>query len=238
MDGAGAGGGDHVSGGGGYTGGNQERDGLSNPSLANIIPKNGNPGNPTTIPNTRAPGGGYFDKAGDAVYPYIGNVTVESKSYGGALGGGGGINNFNDWKYTVAGDGGIAGKGGDVRVSKNAIINAFNGNKCTLSKSDTEYFYEPVNIYAQEGKLLKIVKSLATWYWVSDMNEKWSEILGITVDLSADTNQYISLGTLREEGSCSILKNDKGEAIGQGIGSGAGYIEISNGTYTVDASLN
>lgn len=223
-------GGDHVSGGGGYTGGNQERDKLSDYSLAMIIPVNGNCGNPTTIPNTRGVGGGYFKAGNDSIGP-------DAMVYSGVIGGGGAYNNFEGWSYTNSGDGGVAGKGGTIRVSSNSKIYAFNGNRYT----DGTAYNDGANqcpIYAQNGELLAIRVSLG--WWTNEKNEYYSKILGRTINYSKTRDDGTKMIVyLRDKESCQKLSytNSKNGS-NQGIGSGAGYIELDNGTYKVESSLN
>lgn len=216
------GGGDHISGGGGYTGGNEQ--------TALDKPHNGLGGNKSEIESEKAcdfgPGGGYFEEVKDD--PRSEDVPLDM--YGGLLGGGGGWTSYRAWGYTYGGDGGIAGKGGQITVSSNAIVKAFNGNKYT---DGTAYNNgeNAVEIYAQKGNLLKIEKTLG--WWDDDMNAYYTNQLGFAVNYTRcwDRNQNEKI-TLRAGGKCDTL------SYGQGVGSGAGYIEVSNGTYKIDSNMN
>ena len=168
--------------------------------------------------------------------PNNGHIDYGANFYG-TLGGGEGFGGLLRW---TGAPGGTAGWGGIVKVSKNAKIYAYNGNSCTLAKTDSNYFYTPVNIYAQNGTLLKITASLC--HWSDELNTKYTKSLGFKVNLSQIPNTKDSGGeyanyyfeegedfrvTIRNATTCATTK------YGQGIGSGAGYIERYNGEYHV-----
>lgn len=207
---------------GGYCGGNQEPDDLSDQSKANIRSENGMCGNPVDIASTRPIGGGYFAKAQDSLIPL---------RWGGALGGGGGVQ--TEINFSNGGDGGIAGKGGTISYSPNCTIYAYNGNRYTdgLEGHETTNSLNQCPIYAQNGILKPVVKNLG--WWVPSYNTFYSDLFGKEINFSTTwgtgTN---SLVTIRNETTCNVT------SYGQGIGSGAGYIELSNGTFTVDPSMN
>ena len=111
-----AGGGDHASGGGGYTGG------CGQPEIARA--DNGLTANLTPFYGT---GGAYFS-SGKTSGNYLSNP--ETFAYIGGQG-----SQCSDWN-SQGGDGGIAGQGGNIKVSEHAKIYAYNGNKYT---DGTEY---------------------------------------------------------------------------------------------------
>lgn len=233
--GAGAGSGGEQAGGGGYTGGNQEPDGLSDESLVYVPQVNGLTGLPQTITITRGVGGGYLQDL-------TSNTNLQSNSWYplyGLIGGGAGLS-FNTNK-TPGGSGGVAGRGGIVNVASTARVYAFNGNRYTdkvTGHENPEYdktLKQTVNgdnqctIYAQNGIYLKVAYPL--YNWNSEKNEYFSQILGKTINYIARTTacvSYSDLTTFREYSAkgCEFYQ--------QGIGSGAGYLETSNGSYKID----
>lgn len=171
------------------------------------------------------------------------------------IGGQGGI----DYGFYLGACGGIAGKGGNVSV-KNAIIYAYNGdrfttedhsalnNNCDASNLITEnnkIFVEAKN-YAQSGVLRAIY--CATTHWNSKPNNNYdyfSKLFGkdcsITGDFIKPTDHdenYKNVCVRQEKIITPLNYINPRTQNNQGIGSGFGYIELSNGTYTVDATLN
>lgn len=217
--GAGGGGGNLTSGGGGYSGGISEDTYSGEQSIngrSNIAKRNGD----------CQGGGSYFSD---------GTGASDSNFAGKAPGQGG--ENLSWAKQARTGDGGVAGKGGNVKVSENVDIYAYNGNECTLDKTDENYYYLPLSIYAQNG-IISSVYFYNSPYNFDAQKTKYESLLGVTINLNAYsashsiTNMCI-LGESRTESAKPVATE-----YGQGIGSGAGYIELSNGTYTVDASMN
>lgn len=240
------GGGDHACGAGGYSGGSGEQD----------TENSGYNGLGGQIYNVEScGGGGYF-------------TNGVGKSYNdkgiGRLGGQGGKwlrhdqDSYTDLGYYVqakGGDGGIAGKGGIIRYSSNAIIYAYNGNMITNSDYTTEYYsytkdgnitntklsimtklngeqFVPLTIFAQLG----IIRETYT------TNSTQAELDKITVG----NTKYTPISTVSDamsilatnETTTPVTGYSNGYMLNQGIGSGAGYLESTNGTYTVDASMN
>ncbi len=145
-----------------------------------------------------------------------------------------------------AGDGGIAGKGGTVSVSNNCKIFAFNGNKFT-DDQDYKDGENQLEIFAQHGVLREVYKYTSWWGVKENYNsEFFSELMGESVvpnisdikapvDLSGCKNVLI-----RNETTCSVLSEYVNSKTNNsfGIGSGAGYIELSNGTFTINSYFN
>lgn len=227
--GAGGGGSDHADGGGGYSGGSAQW--CTNYGI------NGNGGYSDIDVHCFGGGGGYLSK-GECDKGWYSGAKVR----GSALGGQGGIPTMDGWYLLEGGSGGIAGKGGDIRVSSQAIIKAFNGNECTLKKLlndntiNTDYYEKPLDIYIQNGILLAIYKTNKNW--MADKVSFYSSLFDMDYSsinqASGNTCDDIKNVCLRLYSENMNLKT----SYGQGIGSGAGYIELSNGTYTVDASMN
>lgn len=221
----GAGAGGEQAGGGGYTGGNQEPDGLSDPTLAYVPQQNGLTGLPQTIDISRGVGGGYFQD--------LTNLSYNHKTYYpmyGIIGGGAGHSYgiTSHYEISCGGNGGIAGRGGNISVSSTASINAFNGNRYTDGTS-YENGANQCQIYAQDGTYLKIAVPL--YNWSNNKNEIFTNVLGKTINYVASTEactSYDDFTVLREYKAhgCPYYK--------QGIGSGAGFLETSNGSYKID----
>jgi hypothetical protein len=227
--GAGGGGGDHANGGGGYSGGTAQ------PATGTAI--NGRSGNGGSF----CSGGSYFEsgRITDANQVLAGNVAM--------IGGQGGTrctySGDNDWYRTGGGDGGIAGKGGRIFSSNNATIYAYNGNECTLDSEDENYYNTPLTIYAQNGVLRNIYKYNFRWNVETERSYSFFySLFGNTINTGVDT---VTIATESRDTVVNVLVRaeqiiNKTNYINpntgseQGIGSGAGYIELSNGTYTVD----
>ena len=175
--------------------------------------------------------------------PYIDDrtcVIIEGSSYGG--------------------DGGVAGKGGNIKVSETTKILAYNGNRYTdgtHNSTDLEKSQNQCEIYAQSGNLRDVYKYNIGW--TIDSRRKYAyyeKILGDTIneeiideiELASVSNDTISLDKkytvfknllIRKAQECDLSGyKDSSNNFLYGIGSGAGYIELSNGTYTIDSSLN
>lgn len=212
--GAGGGGGTDDCGAGGYTGGAGEAyRGVSN---------NGDGGNGTSWYG----GGGYFSSGKKN------NVAIiDSYAYIGGEG----------WYCGTehAGNGGIAGTGGNIKISENGRLYAYNGNKYTdgtnYNNGDNQLI-----IYAQSGILRNVYIQMLFFNTAYNRNYNYyskyitSGLLLTSSDVASGTNRLI-----RKESSCEKTNyiNIANNSV-QGVGSGAGYIEISNGTYTIDASMN
>lgn len=173
-----------------------------------------------------------------------------------AVGGQGGL----DYGWFVGGSGGVAGKGGTIKVSNDARIYAFNGDRITNNDytaidvnfdasevlTNKEGNFIEAKIYAQNGVLRPIYCITAKWNEKPKHNyEYFSGLFGslcaITGDYQNPTNHDANYANIcvRNETSTPILSYINpitGNC--QGIGSGAGYIELSNGTYTIDSSMN
>lgn len=233
--GAGGGGGDHAAGGGGYSGGagQAEAGGAENGKTAL--------GASGKYP-VYGTGGGYFENGTTSTTTFQEDYT--KYAFVGGQGAQAAMHN------SQGGDGGVAGKGGTIKVSNNAKVYAYNGNKYTDNATGHEYNdgVNQLDIYGQNGVLRAVYK----YDIYFNMREKryisfFKELFGSTV--SNSINSYIACSALknivhknylvRPETTCakSGYTNSKTNSI-YGIGSGAGYIELSNGTYTVDSSMN
>ncbi|MBO5397841.1 MAG: hypothetical protein J6A36_02775, partial [Clostridia bacterium] len=145
----------------------------------------------------------------------------------------------------MSGNGGIAGQGGNIVCSEISKIYAFNGN---LYSDGTDY-QKGINqcpIYAQAGVIVAKYKyvgqSTASLFSIEldkaqssvsqsgYFNQLYNEILDFKNAKIVNINTKLGI-----TGNTILTNVDMSK---QGVGSGAGYIEISNGTYTIDASMN
>ena len=162
------------------------------------------------------------------------------------------------------GSGGVAGKGGKIKVSSNATIYAFNGDRITNNdytatnvnydasgklsngKTDGTGDFIEAKIYAQAGLLRDVYCITAKWGEKPNHNYAYfRSIFGDTCSITGDfTNptahdenyKNVNVRQARNITPLSYINSITNNC--QGIGSGAGYMEVSNGTYTVDASMN
>ena len=169
----------------------------------------------------------------------------------------GGFGGTAYWRGHAAGCGGAGGIGGDVKVSTNSKIFAFNGN---LYTDGTEYLngINQAPIYLQAG--IKIAKyDIVSWGnhdWGSPDNEKYPFHTNcLTMGLVSAANNNIDMKDNQYENTIYSLNNsfkskkfiNINSLLGvsnnplsnvdmskQGVGSGAGYAEISNGKYIID----
>ena len=166
--------------------------------------------------------------------------------------------------WSTAGSGGTAGQGGIVRCSTASEIHAFNGNRIT----EDDFNYDDVSYeYDEDGTLLDgTTEDAVVARVVKFINDDSKKIIPTKIFIQdgirravydnlcymsdARKEQYgvdgeISESKIKNQTTNGVVKCvrivDRNENIPhsqQGIGSGAGYIELSNGTYTVDSLLN
>ena len=221
--GAGGGGGDHCKPGGGYSGG---------------------AGEPYNIEGINGLGTTYVsfntdskDSLAGGYYTYAGlqnsEVIVGWFGLGGAY--------FKTF-WSSGGSGGIAGNGGNIKASSNSTIYAYNGDRITNGDySSTYYQYDKSGNLTKEQANVIIKKNnmkfIPTFIFIQS---------GIRRAVYADKD-YISdeLASRFEIDRNNVDKrfeliseNSNIQSYGQGIGSGAGYVELSNGTYVIDDTMN
>jgi hypothetical protein len=225
--GAGGGGANHINGGGGYSAGMSE----DMRSKSYTAAANGTTGGyiPTGIYSN---GGSYFEHG--KVSASLNGTRVQYSANVGGQGAG-------DYQYSnsvtdcYVGSGGIAGNGGTIKVSAKATVNAYNGNECTLEKSNSNYYYKPVEIYIQSGNPLNVY--IHNGYGAMIRYNILSEALKCTISgfyaatSDSDYKDFVVTKSMRGVSYAAT-------SYGYGIGSGAGYVEVSNGTYTVDNTMN
>lgn len=229
------GGGDHAAGGGGYSGGagQAEPGGAENGKTA--------VGSSGSFPRYGT-GGAYFERGTTSTTTYQEDYT--KYAFFGGQGGQSAMHN------SQGGDGGVAGKGGTIKVASNSKVYAYNGNKYTDNVAGHEYNEgkNQLEIYAQNGVLRAIYKYDIYFNMIEKRKISFfKEIFGSTVSNLIDT--YTACSALRgvihknylvrPETTCakSGYINPSTNSI-YGIGSGAGYIELSNGTYIIDGNMN
>ena len=222
--GAGGAGGTCCAGAGGYTGGSGDMDETkSENGLSGGKGKNNN--------ETLLGGGGYFEGAEGLDKNGLNRKILTF----------GGMYNQGYWDNLRdrSGNGGMAGNGGTVKVSTNAKIYAYNGNLYT----DGTNYEDGLNqcpIYLQAGIVTAKYtynseyggpESFKFFELILSSNQTTTQKSGYKnskYDSVEDSKKYISKNSLLTNVDMSL----------QGVGSGAGYIETSNGTYTVDSSMN
>lgn len=194
------------------------------------------------------PSGGY--------YSYGKIIGTDSVVYNGWFGMGGCYR--KDW--STAGSGGVAGQGGIIEYSSTSEIYSYNGNRITKDDFDygeTYYEYDkdgnyldgtngnnediaevvelknepnkkiiPAKIFIQDGFKRKVYDKLQ--YMSNERKEKF----GIN-EANIEERNIATYGTTT---IIEIISEDNNVTHSQqGIGSGAGYIELSNGTFEVMA---
>ncbi len=243
------GGGDHACSAGGYTGGFGEN-GIKG-SLNGLGSIRG-PFNSYAI----GPGGGYYSY--DSTVQPDGSIFDGWFGLGGCWSG---WPSFRDQKlalsWSTAGSGGIAGEGGIIKYSKTSEINSYNGNRITGDVFDySQVCYE----YDKNGNLLdgssgKIKQEAKMISFINDNNKKiipakiflqdgirravydnycyMSEERKIKYGV-ADESKLVVRDTSQNGAVKNVQIIEEKENIihsHQGIGSGAGYIELDNGTF-------
>lgn len=144
-----------------------------------------------------------------------------------------------DASGNVAGKGGYAGNGGNVKVSSSSQIYAYNGNLYT-DGTDYENGLNQCPIYLQAG-IVTAKYNYNSEYGGPESYKLFELILisnqSITEKSGYKNNKYDSI----ENSKKYVTKNSVLTNVDmsyQGVGSGAGYTEISNGTYIIDSSMN
>ncbi len=230
--GAGAAGATCCAGGGGFSGGSPEN--------SNYQSKNGLAS--VTNDNTEHDwwnGGGYFSGA----------PKVDDKGVNRAVTCFGGYGGQGAWGNTHrAGDGGEAGDGGNVKVNTSAKVYAFNGNRYTDGTSYSNGLNQcPIYVqcgikparYSNSGKYGAERTNFDHFELIKSVNQGTASKLSYVNTLYSSNNTYKSKKSLNVASALGIASNILGtvDLSKQGIGSGAGYIENTNGTYVV-TSLN
>ncbi|MCI8336986.1 MAG: hypothetical protein HFI72_07530, partial [Peptococcaceae bacterium] len=204
--GAGGGGAGNSAGAGGFCGAGGGSSGVD-----------GGPATPFIKPNYHTGGGGYF--AGSTISNYADKLY--KYYHGGAIGGGGAwdtnTDDTNTWEKASwkGGHGGTAGAGGTVVKGELATLQAANGSYQT--NIPRNYGKTPTPIYAQSGYDLELLRTA-----------------GVTkVDAGLTAKGVRSKGDLENElGATGKSSTIQATALA-GVGSGAGYLESRNGSFTI-----
>ena len=227
--GAGGGGGNHCDGAGGYSGGSAQYN--------KVRGYNGlGGGNKNSTDASSSGGGGYFSDGYGRINTKLGIAKI------GGQGSGACHYLVNEqWFNDHAGSGGAAGLGGKVKVSSLAKIYAYNGDMITDGTS-----YSGVTGYMPDGTstgvaLSVIEKNNGTKiiplqiFGQAGISRAVYEANYKTITKSADLENKVikSEQVIAKSG----YKHPDTESV-FGVGSGAGYVETSNGTYVIDDSLN
>lgn len=163
-----------------------------------------------------------------------------------------------DRNWSTAGSGGIAGQGGIIKYSSTSIISAYNGNRITeddFDYSKTYYDYDNNGNYldgtgGKDRKIAEVIefknesnkKIIPAKIFIQDgirravydnhcyMSEARKKQNGVDGEIPANKIKNVSKGNTLKNVRIIDEKLDMPYSK-QGIGSGAGYIEISNGTF-------
>ena len=236
--GAGAGGGNHCDGAGGFSGGGAQYNvqnginglggGMSTQTSASGSTKYGGPD------SSSSGGGGYFTHGIGRVNTQLGIAKVGGQ-------GSGSCHWFNNttkvWWNDHAGDGGVAGNGGKVTVSTTAKVFAYNGDMITTGKDSNR---NGIIGYDKDGNSTGVVIQKV-------QKQDGTEIVPCPIFAQAGIKRavyrvnyptalnYADLKNVLESSETSILKSGYN---GYGVGSGAGYVENSNGFYVINNTFD
>lgn len=233
--GAGGGGGDHATGSGGFSAGGGDS---CTPGY------NGMGSQDNKRVNSYGTAGGYYTKA-------TGNQYIDVFFGQGGMWQGSDNSDTANWYKDYSGSGGEAGNGGNVYYYNLNKIHAYNGDRITNGDYN-QIFYEysadgiktstiaPVlnklngnefvqtKIFAQEGI------TRAVYSTNQKMSQSDCQKYGVPFVVESDKNKSQTRNVkIKNEGTCGTT------GYGQGIGSGSGYIEISNGVFkSINEKIN
>ena len=141
------------------------------------------------------------------------------------------------WNGSKIVDSAQGGKGGNITISENAKIYAYNGSYITTKDSsemtDLERQTTQALIYAQAGYDVKAIRELQK---VKVVNSR--TISGLVNEWSQTDYNFSEQRTIKSpyDLTCGSLANTY--VLGIGSGAGGSQEVDGNGTYTIDASLN
>ncbi|MBO5398396.1 MAG: hypothetical protein J6A36_05690 [Clostridia bacterium] len=209
----------------------------------------------------------YFTYGVQNIIQYQSGTNIKiTKPY---VGGQGGVF-YTGNGYFPSGSGGKAGNGGNIKVSSQAQVYAYNGDRITnadyttpiydydkdgnklsttcyvLTKYNTTQKTSPLKIFAQSGILRNVYYNNLDWGRKPTTGwDYFYEIFGNQLeesvkDIIRPTNyNEVENHLIRRERTIELTGYTNPETHDcYGIGSGAGYMEVSNGTYKVEASMN
>ena len=222
--GAGGGGGNHCDGAGGYSGGGAQYNVTNG--------KNGLGGGLASKPNAQSSGGGgYFSCGYGRVNTNLGFAAIGGQGSGACHW----VNNTTKvWWNDHAGSGGTGGAGGNVTVSDEAEVYAYNGDMITEGTHDGIYAYDEFGNKTAK-RLEKVIKP----------NKQ--EIVPCPIFAQAGIRRDVYIANFSTAENYKDLRNDLDTtyitvmtptSYGYGIGSGAGYRESGNGTYSINKTYD
>lgn len=212
--GAGGAGGTCCSGAGGYTGGTGEQDTRQR--------HNGLAGGNGPSTTHKIGGSGYYQGAYGID---LNNVDRATTVFGGK-----GNQGWHNYSSHGSGDGGTAGSGGNIKVTSNNKIYAYNGNLYSDgSGSQSAPIYLQAGIKNAEYTYISQGDNVSYYKFLLKLQKAKSTVAKLSYKNTA-VNQKLNINQVL--GISGNPLNDVDMSM-QGIGSGAGYKEISNGTYQV-----
>lgn len=264
--GAGGGGGEHEDGSGGFSAGGANRYGGVNGLVA---PDSKIGGFNNTSDNTNQGfGGSYYEYGGGHCFDEygIGQVGGQGACWGANSSGekwelctkeilnGKGIYTNPGAQYcgVKSGDGGAAGKGGEIHYKDINNIFAFNGDRVTDGNYENVYEFIcvkqtnttsktiktdnvlsvqkkinnenfiPTFIFAQNGQFRE---TYTTNFWQYEIDKIQTNINVSSIHIMTDDDWIENIRSIQ-----ATNYREETWSYGQGIGSGAGYLEVSNGT--------
>lgn len=214
--GGGGAGGTCCVGAGGFSGGSGQN--------SYIQSENGLAGSGREAEKEKTGGSGYFQGSYGIDIANVNRVTT--------VFGGKGNQGWHEYKSHGSGDGGIAGSGGNITVKSTCKIYAYNGNLYSDGSSNqTCPIYLQAGIYPAKYTYICQGHDISYTRFLLSLQEIFTENSSV---MSGYSNPKVS-----EKLNINSLLNVKNNPMDdvdmskQGVGSGAGYIEKSNGTYNV-----
>ena len=244
-----AGGGNHVDGAGGFSGGGAEKNALRG--------ENGlGGGYDDENSRTGCGGGGYYARGKGCSNLRIGTGVIGGMAgYPWSGDNPNGINFYLD----ISGNGGKAGSGGNVRYTAESQIFAYNGDMITNNDYDTLYYeynedgsitnkvlkvcekpsiknenginqivnrkFIPSKIFAQSGVIRATYTTNSGDWTLSKVKT------GVALPNKANNYSELTLITATNRVNTAVTGYTNGYMENQGIGSGAGYLEAENGKF-------
>ncbi len=227
-------GGYHYDGAGGFSGGGAQ----GNP--VNGVNGNGGGSNETS----GSGGGGYYTRGKGYSSKNKGTSVIGGQNGAPCIS----SKESNYWYKDIGGDGGKAGAGGKVYYTNANNIIAYNGSMITNNDYNTAYYeYNkdgsttsnkltvikkpngentiPAKIFAQSGTIRETYTTNTGAFTLSKVKT------GVALPAIANSYASVQLVKATNEENTSTTGYNNGYMDNQGIGSGAGYLESSNGVF-------
>ena len=189
---------------------------------------------------------GFINCIGDACY----NSESTLKMVCSMIGGQGSVYSGSNWTIFSAGSGGQGGQGGNIEVSSLATIMAYNGDANTTG--DHSQLIPAINVSLTTLSGYSKRSSITTQSATSNLENvdipnkgtitpayivAQSGICRETYYVNQEGNTYdssVQIATYYNAINCLSTEAKNVTCYKQGIGSGAGYLEVSNGSYKID----